>query len=509
MQDDCAKVCRCMEIDWEDIVSYCFKCGVMRKVKLFIETFLVYGLGGIISKIIPFIMLPIITRLMPGTFFFGLNDLISIIASFASAFAVMGMYDAMFRMFFEKMDDAYRKTVCSTALTFVCVMAAIVFVLLIIFQEPIGYFFFENVQYAYLVWFSAIAVLVSATNSIFSAPTRMQNQRGIFLITNTVGPILSYGIAIFLLLQGYYIIALPMAAIISAFVMDISFFLLNRGWFSFRMFDISTLRQLLALGVPVMPAFLIYWIINSCDRVMIAQFLGVGQVGIYAVGAKLGHASQLIYTAFVGGWQYFAFTTMREENQVESNSLVHEYLGAIALLAGMWICGLVRPLFGWLFPQEYFSGYIVAPYLFLAPLILMLYQVAGNQFLVIKKTWPSTLILVFGAVVNVALNYLLIPMLGIEGAAIATLLGYVVSDAVCMLVLCRMQLMVISVRFFVIIGITILYYLIWRLWLYEMPLLSLGLALGVSIGFGFLYKCELTMIATRIKAYVAAKHNLA
>lgn len=479
----------------------------MSKVKLFIENFLVYGLGGIISKIIPFIMLPIVTRLMPGTMFFGLNDLITTITSFASAFAIMGMYDAMYRMFFEKGDDIYRKTVCSTALAFVCCTATVVFLLLIVFRVEVARLFFEDAQYAYLVYFSAVATLCGVAHSIIAAPTRMQNQRRIFLIANTVGPILSYCVAIPLLLHGYYAIALPLAAIISAIVLDGSFYFLNCHWFSFRAFDASMLKRLLVLGVPIMPAFLVYWIFHSCDRVMITQFLGVGEVGIYAVGAKLGAASQLIYTAFAGGWQYFAFATMREENQVESNSAIHEYLGAISFLAGMWMCGLVRPLFAWLFPVDFFPGYIVAPYLFLAPLILMLYQVVGNQFLVIKKTWPSTLILFFGAVTNVALNYLLIPKLGIEGAALATLLGYVVSDAVCIFVLYRLRLMVVSARFFVIAGVTSLYFLIWRLWLSEASFLSMGLAFMVSGGFGFLYKQELMMIATRVKAHFAAQRN--
>ena len=49
----------------------------------------------------------------------------------------------------------------------------------------------------------------------------------------------------------------------------------------------------------------------------------------------------------------------------------------------------------------------------------MLFQVIGNQFLVVKKTWPSMLILTFGALVNIVLNFWLIPTLGIEGASIA------------------------------------------------------------------------------------------
>ena len=79
----------------------------MNKFKLFIENFLVYGLGGIMSKIIPLIMVPIVTRLMPTTDYFGLSDLSNTVVQFASSIAVMGMYDAMYRMFFEKDEGGY------------------------------------------------------------------------------------------------------------------------------------------------------------------------------------------------------------------------------------------------------------------------------------------------------------------------------------------------------------------------------------------------------------------
>ena len=79
----------------------------MKKLKLFIENLLVYGLGGIISKAIPLIMVPIITRILPNSDYFGLNDLSLTVVSFATALAGMGMYDAVFRMFFEKDDKDY------------------------------------------------------------------------------------------------------------------------------------------------------------------------------------------------------------------------------------------------------------------------------------------------------------------------------------------------------------------------------------------------------------------
>ena len=103
----------------------------MKKLKLFIENFLVYGLGGIISKIIPLIMVPIVTRLMPSSEYYGISDLSNTVVSFGSALAIMGMYDAMYRMFFEKDDEQYKKTICSTALCFTIITSLIVFFVMI------------------------------------------------------------------------------------------------------------------------------------------------------------------------------------------------------------------------------------------------------------------------------------------------------------------------------------------------------------------------------------------
>ncbi|WP_434640830.1 hypothetical protein PQ743_04710 [Thermoanaerobacterium thermosaccharolyticum] len=107
----------------------------MNRAKLFIENFFVYGLGSVISKIVPLFMLPIVTSLMPNTFYYGLNDISNIVISFGSAIAIMGMYDAMFRLFFDKDDLEFKKQVCSSAFYFVMVISIIVFAILIIFKS--------------------------------------------------------------------------------------------------------------------------------------------------------------------------------------------------------------------------------------------------------------------------------------------------------------------------------------------------------------------------------------
>ena len=472
----------------------------MNKTKLFIENFLVYGLGGIISKIIPLIMVPIITRIMPNTEYYGISDLSNTIVQFGSAVAIMGMYDAMYRMFFEKDEEDYKKTVCSTALLFTCITSVIVFLIMIICKDFIAQYFLSNRQYVCVVYLSAMATLVGATNSIVSAPTRMQNQRKVFLVTNTLSPLLSYSIAIPLLLDGHYVIALPLAAVISGVTMEFAFGVMNRKWFRPKLFDMKLLKQLLAIAIPLLPNFLIYWVFNSCDKVMITNIIGIGAAGIYSVGSKLGHASQLIYTAFAGGWQFFAFSTMKEENQVESNSRIFESLGIISFAATAFICAWSFEIFKLLFRADYRSGYIVAPYLFFSPLLQMLFQVAANQFIVVKKTWPNLFILSSGAVINIVINYFLIPVLGIEGASIATMLGYIVSDIICVCVLCGMKLMVISKSFLTASFIMSIYLITWRLQFNKSALIGTITAIIITIMMAFLYKENISKLIYMVKS---------
>ena len=104
----------------------------MNKFKLFMENMIVYGIGGVISKIVPLIMVPIVTRLMPNSSYYGISDLSNTIISLASAIAVMGMYDAMYRMFFEREEKEYKKDICSTTITYTIGASIVISVLMLI-----------------------------------------------------------------------------------------------------------------------------------------------------------------------------------------------------------------------------------------------------------------------------------------------------------------------------------------------------------------------------------------
>lgn len=399
----------------------------MKKSRLFIENMMVYGFGQVISKIIPFIMLPIITRLMPSSYYMGINDMNVLIVSFGTQIVVMGMYDAMFRLYFDKNEKKYHKIVCSTALINCFVLSLIVFVITIMLRTELAQAFFSDKSLSVLLLLTSANIVSDGLKSIISAPTRIQNKKKVFLIINTIMPIISYGISIPLLLKGMYLYALPIASLSSSITMLIIFYVLNRKFFDFRFIEKNILSELLKIGVPLMPTFLIYWIFSSFDRFMILKMLGASAAGVYAVGNKVAMISQLIYQAFAGGWSYFSFSTMNDSDQVKTNTKIFNYLAAISFVAYGIMLLFSEIIFKIMFTTEYFEASRVFPYLFISPLLLMLFQILGNQFIIIKKSYYVTLSLIIGAALNVLLNYFMIPMIGIEGASIATVIGYIVS----------------------------------------------------------------------------------
>lgn len=470
----------------------------MSRTRLLINNILVYGLGSILSKIVPFIMIPVVTRMMPNTEYFGLSDMTNTVVSFAQAFAIMGMYDAMFRIYFDEKGDTYKREVCSTALLFVVGNSCVIALCLLLFSDPVARLFFGTTEYMSLIFVAAFSTVIGSSGSIVQAPTRMQNKRVTFIVVNFLSSILTYGISILLLIANNYTLALPLGFLFASMISSLVFYALNKSCFNLRKVNFALLKQLLAIGVPLMPTFLCYWIFSSTDKIMIVNFLGTGEEGIYASAAMIGQASQLIYAAFSQGWQYFAFSTMNDEDQVEMTSKIYEYLGLISLAATALLMALIEPLYSILFPVEYASGISSAPYLFLAPLTLMLFQILSNQLLIIKKTWPSFLMLLGGVIANIFINTFLIPLVGIEGAAIATLAGYTLSNAVAYIVLFKMGLIKVDCRLFVVTFIFIVFFIIWRFLLFGNIAESILMCAIFYCIIAYVYKAETIHIMKKI-----------
>ncbi len=398
----------------------------MNRLKLFVENFFVYGFANIVGKIVPLIMLPIVTRLIPDTSIYGINDILRVVVSFASTFALLGLYDAMFRLYFDKEDLLYRKAICSTAFAVVFRSGLLVAIVLIILSKVLSVVFFNSEEYYLWIILIGIQVFISAIGSIIKAPTRIQNKRKIFVVVNVLNPIISYSVSISLVIFVDPLFGLVFGSFTTSVVDLIIFWILNKKWFREKM-NKKLAIDLLKFGLPLVPNLLIFWVFNSFDRIMISNILGPSYNGIYAIGARIAQISQFIYVAFASGWQYFAFSTMHDKDYKEMISKIWRILAAISFIVWALIYPFNELIFNLLFEGDYVNGSQVFPYLFLSPLLHMLYSVISTQFLISKKTYWSTIILFLGASVNVILNFVLIPLLGIKGAAISTMTGYSIS----------------------------------------------------------------------------------
>lgn len=472
----------------------------MSRRKLFIENIFAYGLINLLDKIIPFLLLPIITRILPNASDYGLYNMFSLLVGFGTPFAVLGLYDAMFRQYFEKDDQQYKYDVTTTAQRIILLSSIIISMILVLFSKNISLLFFGESVHGNIVMLAGVAVFLGANQNIIKAPTRMQNERKVFVFSGLISATLMYGLSLLLIYIGFSYFGLIYANLIMTLVMVIFFWRRNRHFFLRGSFDKHIAKVLFKIGLPLLPTFLIYWIYNSMDRIMITNMLGTNEMGIYSIGAKMAQVSQLIYAGFAGGWQYFAFSTMKDNDQVDLNSKVFEYLGAISIFSLVLVYPFVPYIFKILFVGDYVLGYVVAPYLYLAPLLLMLFQVAANQFLVIKKSYLATISLSLGSVINIVLNFFLISKMGIEGAAIATLIGYLVTIITVMIVSHRYKCMKYSKRILILLGLIPVYFSIQRIFLLDKLFMQLLLMVGISIVILLLYKDEIkSLFRKRVK----------
>jgi len=426
--------------------------------KLFIENFLAYGAINALDKIVPLVMLPIVTRFLKNTADYGRFEMFNTIVGFGSSFAILGMYDAMFREYFEKDDTKYRSLVTSTALRIVLISASILSLILIVFSRYVSQLFLGNTVNGAIVIMAALGVFLASLRTIVSAPTRMKNKRKVYIFSGISYSLIYYLIAIFLIRNGFSYNGMIYGSLIASLYLLFFFYFLNRFDFNLSLFNNHVSKELFKIGVPLIPVFVIYWAFQSMDKIMIANMLGLDQVGIYSIGAKVASVSNFIYMAFAGGWQYFAFSTMKDNDQVELTSKVFEYLGVFSFFIFAIAILFNDFAFNIFFTGDYTKGSTVFPYLFLSPLLLMLFQTAGNQLLVVKKTYLSTICLAGGLFANLILNYLMIPRFGIRGAALATLIGYTISVIAMIILTYKLSLTHIQSRFFgpVIAVVTVL-----------------------------------------------------
>jgi O-antigen/teichoic acid export membrane protein len=396
----------------------------LNRVKLFAENFFAYGFISVLNRVIPFLLLPVIARLLPDTTDFGLYDMYCVIIYFGTSFVFLGIYQSMFREYFEVEDRAYKYSVVHTAFRIIITSSVIVCIAIVLFRHQFARIFIGDVAYTDVLLLAGLGIFTSSLADLFRIPTRLENQKKIFMISGFTSGLTQKIVAITLILFGLRYTALIYGAIFANIVNIVYLWHKNKDFFFRNVFSRQIAKELFKVGLPILPVILILWAFRSIDRFMILKFLDLSELGIYSIGVNVAQISYFVLLAFSTGWDYFSYATMRDSDYKEMMGKLFSVIFVACTTLYLVIFMFKDIIFNLLFTGDYVKGVSVFPFLLITPFLHIFIYVFDKQIMVIKKTIYSPIMYGIGCAVMILLNFLLIPRFGIVGAAIASVGGY-------------------------------------------------------------------------------------
>jgi O-antigen/teichoic acid export membrane protein len=194
------------------------------------------------------------------------------------------------------------------------------------------------------------------------------------------------------------------------------------------------IKKYLQYSLPLIPYTLLRWVSESSDRYLVTYFLGLKSVGIYSAAYSFGNLIQYL----VNPLQIILLpelSKLHDENKIDEivtyMSYSFRYFILISLPAVFGLSALAKPLLIIFTTKDFLSGWIVIPIIALSGLIAGISQIFINTLFIVKKTKVPTYINFVVAILNILVNFLLIPLIGIVGAALSTLLAYFFMALLC------------------------------------------------------------------------------
>jgi O-antigen/teichoic acid export membrane protein len=383
----------------------------------------IYGIGGLVSRIIAVILLPLYTRYLTPSDYGKIETLLAL-TTVMGLILRAGITSAFFRFYFDVEDDAGRLRVLRTSFWFTMGGGTLGLVLLLAFAGPVSTLLFGTASAANLVRAAGVALWATVNYEQMTSLFRVEERSVAFVCASLANVFLTIGITL-LLVVGLEKGAL--GVIVGNFSGTLIVYLALLGYRREQLglqFDRQLLREMNHFGLPLVPTALFLWITNFSDRFFLVKLADVSEAGLYSVGVRVASAMVLLLTAFRMAWPAFAYSIRDEREARLTYAYVLTYLtvittwGALALtLLAPWIVDLLAA------PRFSDSASVVGPLAF-ATVSYAAYIVIAIGVGRARRTQFNWVVTGAAAVVNVALNFALIPTYGMMGAAIATVAAY-------------------------------------------------------------------------------------
>lgn len=398
----------------------------MTEYKLFAQRVGLVGIVRIIVSLRGLILLPILTKTM-NTELYGIWVQIGVTASLLTFLATLQLHGAIIRFFAGEQDKAKIKEGFYSVFGLVFLFNLLLIVFIAVLSEPLAITFFggeEAIPFVRLLCFIIPATaLDTICIELFRAFQQMKKYTGFLILQQ----ILELSLISYAVLTGYSLFGALLSLIIARIFLLIVCFLFIYPQIGIGKPDLSVLKPYLLFSLPLIPAALSCWVVEISDRYVIAYFLGVASVGIYSAAYGLGtmigmFMSPLGITLLPTMFKLYENNKIEELKKHLNYSLKVYLMFAIPSLFGLTV--LSKSLLLTFTTSEYVSAYLIVPIAALGTI----FYVGGGTIAIILQVLKKTKILAVvggtGAVINLILNIILIPTIGILGAAISTLITF-------------------------------------------------------------------------------------
>jgi O-antigen/teichoic acid export membrane protein len=383
----------------------------------------VYGLGGIVSRVIAVFLLPVYTRYLDPEDFGAVAVLVALSAVLVTILRA-GISSAFFRFWFDSKEPARRLLVLRTSFWFTMASATLGLAAGALLAAPIADAL--GLDDPWLVRAAFVGIWAQMNYEQLTAVFRVEERSGLFVLASLAN------IAITVAATLVLVVALDQGAlglIAGNFTGTLAVYAALLGYRRAQLglaFSRELLREMNRFGVPLVPAALALIAMSLGDRIILNHFAGIEEVGRYEIGARIASAMVLLITAFRTAWPAFAYSIDDDAEAKRTYAFVLTYLVAIASWLALAL-GLLSPwLVRLLATPDYYEGGRVVALLAFGGVAYAAYIVMAIGVGRAKRTQFNWAIAGAAAAVSVGLNVALVPDHGMIGSGIAAATAYTV-----------------------------------------------------------------------------------
>ncbi len=410
--------------------------------KLFGQT-LTYGASSILGRFAYFLLVPLHTARLETRTEYGVNTDVYTIIAFLMVVLIYGMETAFFR--FSAKKDLDKNVIYSTILKSIFSSTAVFLALVWMFFDPI----IEALRYdsnpRIIIWMISILVL-EVTAAIPMAKLRSEDRARRFVSIKLTHIFTNVGLNVVFLyiipkmaelnfplgneLHAIFPASFGVEFIFLAnFIACVVYNAMLAKEFKplFGKFDFSLWKTLMVFGLPLMISGLAGVANEVADRQFIKYLLpediALDQLGVYGAVYKLSIFLVLFNQAFRYAAEPFFFSNSADKNNKETLARVMKIFVMILGLGFVFVLALL-PLLKQFIDSNYWEGLYIVPILLAANVFLSINTQVSLWYKLIDKTSYGMIITFAGFTATLGLNIYLIPLMGYEGAAWATLSSY-------------------------------------------------------------------------------------